>query len=265
MPVATSEQGRHHGDKPVMSVPSSSAPVLFGAECGQAGAAAQTSPPLNINVLHQETPLFGAHSPPVLNLSPGLNPVTMDAHQRMSPTYDVINDEVQSMQAAAAAAAAQLGSGGPLSNQALFNTFRSDDRKAGESPSRKRRRISLSGQHLELTPPPEEPPAGAAAAAPPPGRAASPPPPPAHRRRLSSGRRPPGDGGRHHRRSVAARTRPPACRQLFGVLDHNRICGATYFKSMCSTKTLVLVFACSVKPQAVALLELSSYSAARIV
>ena len=40
----------------------------------------------------QETPLFGAHSPPVLNLSPGLNPVTMDAHQRMSPTYDVIND-----------------------------------------------------------------------------------------------------------------------------------------------------------------------------
>ena len=40
----------------------------------------------------QEAPLFGAHSPPVLNLSPGLNPVTMDAHQRMSPTYDVIND-----------------------------------------------------------------------------------------------------------------------------------------------------------------------------
>ena len=38
--------------------------------------------------------------------------------------------EMQSMQAAAAAAAAvQLGSGGALSNQALFNTFRSDDRK----------------------------------------------------------------------------------------------------------------------------------------
>lgn len=40
----------------------------------------------------QEAPLFGAHSPPVLNLSPGLNPVTMDVHQRLSPTYDVINN-----------------------------------------------------------------------------------------------------------------------------------------------------------------------------
>ncbi|XP_037090832.1 uncharacterized protein LOC119111110 [Pollicipes pollicipes] len=113
MPVATSEQGRHHGNKPMMPMQSSSAP-LFGSDCGTGVTArasrAPGSPPLNINVLHQDSPLFGGHSPPVLNLSPGLNPVTMDAHQRMSPTYDVINDGKSDLSADVTRAAA--GGGG---------------------------------------------------------------------------------------------------------------------------------------------------------
>ena len=60
--------------------------------------------------------------------------------------------EMQSMQAAAAAAAVQLGTGGPLSNQALFNTFRSDDRKVRLGPRYSLRTPAAARSHGWLAP-----------------------------------------------------------------------------------------------------------------
>ncbi|CAG0880157.1 unnamed protein product [Darwinula stevensoni] len=104
----------------------------------------QVNPPLNVTILPQE-PVVGGPTPPLLNLSPGLNPSTMEVRQHASPggaVYDLRS--ITDLNQLNAHLSPVPGSNSRAAFLSHLSSASSDGvSKCDGGPGRKRRRLSI--------------------------------------------------------------------------------------------------------------------------